>query len=146
MSQIDYGLVIKKSDTYYIVNIDSNSYYSGYGVVSKEEDPYGKYDLADVQAWAAENPDKVLTEHPLEAQMELQQQIADKEAQLAEVDKQIFDLMCQDFANRLQEVQTLPETEQEVLTLLTQKNALMQEIESLKQQIEAFVENLSYMN
>ena len=143
MSQHDYGLAIKKSDTFYIVNVDPNSYYSGYGVVSKEEDPYGKYDLADVQAWAAENPDKILTEHPLEEQMQLQQQIADKEAQLAEVDKQIFDLMCQDFANRLQDVQTLPETTEEVLALLTQKDTLMQEIESLKQQMETFVENPS---
>ena len=146
MSQIDYGLAIKKSDTFYIVNVDPNSYYSGYGVVSKEEDPYGKYDLADVQAWANEHPDKVLTEHPLEEQRQLQQQIAEKEAELAEVDKQLFDLMCQDFANRLQEVQTLPETTEEVLALFTQKNTLMQEIESLKQQIEASVENLSSLN
>ena len=146
MSQHDYGLAIKKSDTFYIVDVNPDVYNSGYGVVSKEEDPYGKYDLADVQAWAAENPDKVLTEHPLEAQMELERQLADKEAQLAEVDRRIFDLMCQDFANRLQDVQTLPETTEEVLTLLTQKNILMQEIESLKQQIETSVKNLSTMN
>lgn len=136
MSQHDYGLVIKKSDTFYIVDVNPDVYNSGYGVVSKYEDPYGKYDLADVQTWVAKNPDKVLTDHPLEEQIQLQQQIADKEAQLAEVDKQIFDLMCQDFANRLQDVQTLSGTMEEVIALLTQKNTLMQEIESLKQQIE----------
>ena len=146
MSQHDYGLAIKKSDTFYIVDVNPDVYNSGYGVVSKEEDPYGKYDLADVQAWAAENPDKVLTEHPLEAQMELERQLADKEAQLAEVDKQIFDLICQDFANRLQDVQTLPGATEEVLALFTQKNTLMQEIESLKQQIKASVKNISAMN
>lgn len=136
MSQIEYGYVIKKSDTFYVVNVNPNSYYSGYGVVSKEEDPYGKYDLTDVQLYATENPDKVLTEHPLESQTQLQQQIVDKETQLLDVNKQIFDLMCQDYSNKLQEIQTLPEIEEEVLALLTQKNILMQEIEELKRQVE----------
>lgn len=59
-----------------------------------------------------------------------------KEQELAEVDKQLFNLMCQDFSNRLQEVQTLPEVEDEVLSLMTRKDTLMKEIASLEQEIE----------
>lgn len=59
-----------------------------------------------------------------------------KEQELAEVDKQLFDLMCQDFSNRLQEVQTLPDVKDEVLSLMTRKDTLMKEIASLEQEIE----------
>lgn len=58
-----------------------------------------------------------------------------KEQELAEVDKQLFDLMYQDFSNRLQEVQTLPEVKDEVISLMTRKDTLIKEIASLEQEI-----------
>ena len=89
----DYGLVIKKSDDFYIVDVNPNVYNSGYGVVSKEEDPYGKYDLADVQAWALAHPDNLLTEHPLESEMALRRQLESEEAELEAINRQLFDAM-----------------------------------------------------
>ena len=44
--------------------------------------------------------------------------------------------MCEDFANRLQDVQTLPETKEEILSLFKQKDSLMKEIENINQQID----------
>lgn len=70
---------------------------------------------------------------------ELEAEKEAKEQELAEVDKQLFDLMCQDFSNRLQEVQTLPEIKDEVINLMTRKDALTKEIASLEQEIEQVV-------
>lgn len=70
---------------------------------------------------------------------ELEAEKEAKEQELAEVNKQLFDLMCQDFSNRLQEVQTLPEIKDEVINLMTRKDALTKEIESLEQEIEQVV-------
>lgn len=66
---------------------------------------------------------------------ELEAEKEAKEQELAEVDKQLFDLMCQDFSNRLQEVQTLPEVKDEVISLMTRKDTLIKEIASLEQEI-----------
>ena len=135
MSQHDYGLAIKKSDTFYIVDVNPDVYNSGYGVVSKEEDPYGKYDLADVIAWAAENPDKVLTEHPLEAQMELERQLAEEQAELAEINKKLFDEMVNKvFADEASGIATMSEdgeTEESVTSLLARRAEAKQAIASL---------------
>lgn len=65
---------------------------------------------------------------------ELEAEKEAKEQELAEVDKQLFDLMYQDFSNRLQEVQTLPDVKDEVLSLMTRKDTLMKEIASLEQE------------
>ena len=141
MSQIDYGLAIKKSDTFYIVDVNPDVYNSGYGVVSKEEDPYGKYDLADVQAWAAEHPDKVLTEHPLEAQMELERQLAEEQAELAEINRQLFDEMVDKvFADETSGIATMSEggeTEESVTSLLARRAEAKQAIASIQSQLEA---------
>lgn len=67
---------------------------------------------------------------------ELEAEKEAKEQELAEVDKQLLDLMCQDFSNRLQEVQTLPEVKDEVINLMTRKDMLTKEITSLEQEIE----------
>ena len=72
---------------------------------------------------------------------ELEAEKEAKEQELAEVDKQLFDLMCQDFSNRLQEVQTLPDVKDEVISLMTRKDTLMKEIASLEQEIEQVVNN-----
>lgn len=66
---------------------------------------------------------------------ELEAEKEAKEQELAEVDKQLFDLMYQDFSNRLQEVQTLPEVKDEVISLMTRKDTLIKEIASLEQEI-----------
>lgn len=71
---MDYGYVIKKDDNWYIVDVDLNNYYSGYGVVPKTEDPWGKYDIEDVKVYCEANPDKVLTEHPLAERVFLQEE------------------------------------------------------------------------
>lgn len=139
MSQHDYGLAIKKSDTFYIVDVNPDVYNSGYGVVSKEEDPYGKYDLADVQAWAAENPDKVLTEHPLEAQMKLERQLAEEQAELAEINRQLFDEMVDKvFADETAGISTMSlDTGDSVATLLAKRAEAKQAIASIQSQLEA---------
>lgn len=67
---------------------------------------------------------------------ELEAEKEAKEQELVEVDKQLLDLMCQDFSNRLQEVQTLPEIKDEVINLMTRKDMLTKEIASLEQEIE----------
>ena len=72
---------------------------------------------------------------------ELEAEKEAKEQELAEVDKQLFDLMCQDFSNRLQEVQTLPDVKDEVLSLMTRKDTLMKEIASLEQELAEVVNN-----
>ena len=68
--------------------------------------------------------------------IEKQKEISQKEAELEEINDQLFDLMCKDFANRLQEIQTLPEIKNEIVSLFNQKDTLTKEIEDLKQQIE----------
>lgn len=68
--------------------------------------------------------------------IEKQKEISQKEAELEEINNQLFDLMCEDFANRLQEIQTLPEVKEEIISLFNQKSILTKEIEDLKQQIE----------
>lgn len=71
---MDYGYVIKKNDDWFIANVDLNNYYSGYGVVPKTEDPWGKYDIEDVRMYCEANSDKVLTEHPLAGKILLMQE------------------------------------------------------------------------
>lgn len=73
---MDYGYIIKRNDDDYIVNIDLDNINGGYNVVPKEVDPYNLYEIEDVRAYCTANPDKVLTEHPLEGKAKL---IAEKE-------------------------------------------------------------------
>ena len=139
----DYGLVIKRSDTFYIVDVNANVYNSGYGVVSKEEDPYGKYDLADVIAWAEAHPDKVLTEHPLEAEMQLRSQLAAEEAELEEINKQLFDEMVEVVFNTGASTMALASKEEgdvsPVDALLAKRVSTMETIADLKAQLEELV-------
>lgn len=89
---------------------------------------------------ARENPVHELTDEE-KAILEKQDELNQKETDLEEINKEIFDLMCEDFSNRLQEVQILPEIKEEIFTLLSRKNTLMKEIENLKQQIETLSNN-----
>lgn len=73
---MDYGYVIKRNDNDYIVNIDLSYVDSGYNVVPKDIDPYNLYEIEDVRTYCTLNPDKVLTQHPLEEKAKL---IAEKE-------------------------------------------------------------------
>lgn len=73
---MDFGYVIKKADDWFIVLVDINDYNSGYGVVSREEDPINLYDIDEVREYCEANPDMVLTEHPLEERVELQREKA----------------------------------------------------------------------
>ena len=97
--------------------------------------------LADIQTLYNK---KSLREYPIppnptEDELELQEkqkELEQKENKLKEINDQLFDLMCEDFANRLQDVQTLPETKEEILSLFKQKDSLMKEIENINQQID----------
>ena len=71
---MDFGYVIKKADDWFIVLVDINDYNSGYGVVSREEDPINLYDIDEVRAYCEANPDMVLSEHPLEERVKLQRE------------------------------------------------------------------------
>lgn len=130
----DYGLVIKKSDDFFIVDVDPAVYNSGYGVVSKQEDPYGKYDLDDVKAWVLAHPDKIVTEHPLESQIQTIEEIQQEQAELDSVNKELFDRMVQKVFNPEVSVQEeyVPTTEE----LLTKKAQLEQSIAQLKQSLK----------
>lgn len=56
-----YGYVIKKSETDFIVNVEPTQKGSGYNVVPKETDPFNKYDIDAVRAYAIANPLKVIS-------------------------------------------------------------------------------------
>lgn len=58
---MNYGYVISKSETDFIVNVEPTQKGSGYNVVPKEVDPYNKYDIADVQAYVLANPSMLIS-------------------------------------------------------------------------------------
>ena len=63
VQSIDFGYVKQIDDTHFVVLADPDVYGSGYGVCPKEEDPWCKYDVADVQAYVKSHPDKVFAEY-----------------------------------------------------------------------------------
>lgn len=134
---MDYGYVIKKGDNWYIVNVDLNVYNSGYGVVPKTEDPYGQYDIEDVKAYCEQNPDKVIVEHPLESYMQKLQELSEQQAQLNEVNSQLFDRMVQKVFNP--DVQSMDEYVPTNEELLAQKAQLEASIASIKESLNMMV-------
>jgi hypothetical protein len=54
---IMYGYFIKRNDTDFVINVELNSYGSGYNVVPKEIDPWNAYDITDIQAYATAYPE-----------------------------------------------------------------------------------------
>ena len=135
----DFGYVLKRNDNDYVINVDLNVNNSGYNVVPKSIDPYNAYDIDDVKAYCEQNPDKVLTEHPLEAQIEKEQELAEKEAELAEVNSQLFDRMVQKVFNPETSIQEeyVPTTEE----LLAQKAQLEASIALIKESLKAMMNN-----
>ena len=136
----DYGIVLKRSDDDYVINVDVNVYNSGYNVVPKSVDPYNAYDIDDVKVYCEQNPDKVITEHPLEGMMEIQNQIAQEKAELEEVNKELFDRMVQKVFNPDVAIQDdLVPTNEE---LLSRKAELETSIASLESQIETMIQSM----
>ena len=50
------GYVIKRTETDYVINCDAQGN-GGYNVVPKTIDPWNKYDIAEVQAYANAHPE-----------------------------------------------------------------------------------------
>lgn len=130
----DYGLVIKRSDDDFVVFVDENQYYSGYNVVPKTVDPENAYDIEDVKAYCEAHPEKVVTEHPLESQIQTIEEIQQEQAELDSVNKELFDRMVQKVFNPEVSVQEeyVPTTEE----LLAKKAQLEQSIAQLKQSLK----------
>ena len=81
-----FGFVIINGENDYTVNVDLNSFGSGYNVVPKDVDPYNAYDIEEVRAYCDEHPDKVLSEHPLHVRTALEREIESLTAYLANTD------------------------------------------------------------
>lgn len=136
----DYGIVLKRSDDDYVINVDVNAYDSGYNVVPKSVDPYNAYDIDDVKAYCEQNPDKVITEHPLESYMQKLQELNEQQAELVSVNAQLFDRMVQKVFNP--EVATQDDLVPTNKELLSRKAELESSIASLESQIETMVQSM----
>ena len=51
------GYFIKRNDNDFVINIELGQKGSGYNVVPKEIDPWNKYDINEVQAYAENHPE-----------------------------------------------------------------------------------------
>jgi hypothetical protein len=51
------GYFLKRNNEDFVINIELNQFGSGYNVVPKTIDPWGKYDIAEVQAYAKDHPE-----------------------------------------------------------------------------------------
>lgn len=148
---MDYGYVIKNSENDYDIFVDLETYQSGYNVIPKSIDPYNVYDIEDVKIYCEANPDKVLAVHPLEkkikAQLALDKQLSSQEAELEEINKQLFNEMVNLVFES--EVQAMPASEEGTMTaeptetpavnitqLLTRRAELMKSIKALRVQIK----------
>ena len=141
MSQIDYGNIIARPDGTFVVFVNLSSLHSGYHVCSKEVDPYNKYDLADVQEYVTEHPEKVYTEHPMAHEVELQRQLEAEERKLEEINRQLFDEMVDKvFADENQPVAMMSldaDSGADTASLLTERAETKAAIASLEEQIAA---------
>ena len=135
----DYGIVLKRNDDDYVINVDVNAYNSGYNVVPKSVDPYNAYDIDDVKAYCEQNPDKVMTEHPLESYMQQLQELAEQQAQLDSVNAQLFDRMVQKVFNP--DTQTMDEYIPTNEELLAQKAQLEASIAEIKESLSTMANN-----
>ncbi len=151
MEELNYENVIKRNDNDFIVFVDLETMNSGYNVVPKSVDPYNAYDIEDVKAYCEANPDKVLIVHPLEegikASQVLQSNLAKQEAELEEINKQLFNEMVNLVFES--EVQAMPASEEGTMTtepaetpavnimqLLTRRAELMKSIKAIRVQIK----------
>jgi hypothetical protein len=79
------GFVLKRSETDYVINCDAQGN-GGYNVVPKEIDPYNKYTIAQVEAYLAEHPERLLDAEAIEAEKQKQQEITSLKGYLADTD------------------------------------------------------------
>ena len=135
----DYGIVLKRNDNDYVINVDVNAYNSGYNVVPKSVDPYNAYNIDDVKAYCEQNPDKVITQHPLESYMQQLQELNEQQAQLDSVNAQLFDRMVQKVFNP--DTQTMDEYIPTNEELLAQKAQLEASIASIKESLSTMMNN-----
>lgn len=133
----DYGIVLKRNDDDYVINVDVNDYNSGYNVVPKSVDPCNAYDIDDVKAYCEQNPDKVITEHPLESYMQQLQELNKQQSQLNEVNSQLFDRMVQKVFNP--DIQTMDEYVPTNEELLAQKAQLEASIAEIKESLSTMI-------
>lgn len=97
---VDFGYVIQHDDSHFIVQADPNVYGSGYGVCPKEEDPWGKYEVADVQAYVGAHPDKVIDDYAVKPEW-LNEELIAQTAELSELEKwftDVYDVQVKQYA------------------------------------------------
>lgn len=137
---MNYGYVVKKSEDDYLININPKTYKTGYNVVSKSIDPQNKYDIEDVTSYYNSNPDKQISIDQYNNYFYTLNQLQAKQQELDKVNNALFEYMCQDLSNRLNEVQILDSFKDDTMSLLEQKNTLEQEITQLQETIESYIQ------
>jgi len=55
-----FGKVIIRNDNDFVIQVDTAQYGSGYNVVPKSVDPWGKYDIEEVHQYCLDNPNMVV--------------------------------------------------------------------------------------
>jgi hypothetical protein len=79
------GYVIKRSETDYVINCDSQGN-GGYNVVPKEVDPYNAYTIEEVEAYLAEHPEMLLDLEAIESEKARLAEITSLKAYLSSTD------------------------------------------------------------
>lgn len=79
------GYVIKRSETDYVVNCDSQGN-GGYNVVPREIDPCNAYTLEQVRTYLLDNPEMLIDLEKIEAEKSRLAEIATLKAYLTETD------------------------------------------------------------
>ena len=79
------GYVLKRSETDYVVDCDSNGQ-GGYNVVPKEIDPHNAYTLEEVRTYILDNPDMLLDLEAIESEKSRIAEIATLKSYLADTD------------------------------------------------------------
>ena len=57
---MDFGKVIIRNDSDFVIQVDPTQYGSGYNVVPKSVDPWNAYDIEEVRQYCLDNPDIVV--------------------------------------------------------------------------------------
>jgi len=78
------GYILKRSETDYVVNCDSNGQ-GGYNVVPREIDPSNAYTLEDVRNYLLDNPDMLLDSTQIETDRLTREARARRDTLLKEV-------------------------------------------------------------
>lgn len=150
---MDYGYVIKNKEDDYTIGIDFAYPMSGYNVVPKKIDPYGKYDIEDVKRYVEKHPEKLVDKsiwgnvqsdvpdeelreskmnemekriEKLEKKIVKDKEIEDKEKRIEELTENIFDLYESD----------VPADKKKVSTMIKLRKSLKEEIRIKKEMME----------